>query len=486
MKNVAIVNLIEYSPYFFKEIDGKSQIDRIVNYAESLPNVEKIIFLLKDDILDDNFNKILKTEWNQEDLISLFAESSNVFSHLFYFYGDSPLLDIELSKNMYRDHINYYAEYTFADGYPYGLTPEILDVEILPALKILAKGDSDKISRSSVFDIVKKDINSFELETTIAEDDLRLLRISLTSDTKRNFNLLNRVVRMGGRDAKSITNIIKKSPEILMVEPSYVTIDITHGESQQNSFLPKRGGATQFMSVENISIIADKIIEYSGDVTYSFVPEYEATTHPDLMEIIRILTKEPNANLFLETTGLGWTNELKKEIKENEKLNIIITLDALDPELYRELRGDRQAEATAFAKEILTFAGSRVWIQATRMKTNEKDMEQFYRYWQQYTKQIIVQKYSDYNGKLPDLKVADLSPLKRFPCWHLKRDLHINIDGDVVLCFNDIDGDYSLGSILSDSIEDIMIKKREYYTDHIKCVYSDFCRKCDEYYTFNF
>ncbi|MDX1697231.1 MAG: hypothetical protein R3308_03050, partial [Thiohalobacterales bacterium] len=54
------------------------------------------------------------------------AVSESEYDNLFYFFADCPLLDPELSGRMLENHRKYYADYTFADGYPYGLSPEIL------------------------------------------------------------------------------------------------------------------------------------------------------------------------------------------------------------------------------------------------------------------------------------------------------------------------------------------------------------------------
>ena len=56
----------------------------------------------------------------------------------------------------------------FADGYPYGLTPEILNTEILPALQNLTVEDGSRVDRSGIFTILSRDINSFDVETEIA------------------------------------------------------------------------------------------------------------------------------------------------------------------------------------------------------------------------------------------------------------------------------------------------------------------------------
>jgi hypothetical protein len=55
------------------------------------------------------------------------------------------------------------------------------------------------------------------------------------------------------------------------------------------------------------------------------------------------------------------------------------------------------------------------------MNENEEHLEDFYRIWSEQGAQVIVQKYDSYAGFLPERQPADLSPLNRFRCWHLKR-----------------------------------------------------------------
>jgi len=43
---------------------------------------------------------------------------------------------------------------------------------------------------------------------------------------------------------------------------------------------------------------------------------------------------------------------------------------------------------------------------------------------------------------IPERKVADLSPVIRFPCWHLKRDISVRLDGTVPMCRADIGSRY--------------------------------------------
>ena len=88
-------------------------------------------------------------------------------------------------------------------------------------------------------------------------------------------------------------------------------------------------------------------------------------------------------------------------------------------------------------------------------------------------------------GFLPPCKPADLSPLERNVCWHLRRDFTILLNGDVPSCktclFDQING-----NVFESSLEEIWQKNNSLIEDQIKNNYNKRCGKCDEYYTFNF
>ena len=111
-----------------------------------------------------------------------------------------------------------------------------------------------------------------------------------------------------------------------------------------------------------------------------------------------------------------------------------------------------------------------------RTKINEEQLENFYH--SNKNSGMIIQKYDDFAGLLPDNKVTDLSPVIRNPCWHQRRDMTILFDGNVPCCREYIlDG--VVGNVFSESLVSVWEKGRD-------MVYTDKCRSCDEYYTFNF
>ena len=84
-------------------------------------------------------------------------------------YIDLPCLNKSVSKKIWDSHIEYKSEYTFADGYPYGFTPEALNAGTIGILAELAKtsqkalGDAP-VTRDGIYNLIKTDINSFEVD----------------------------------------------------------------------------------------------------------------------------------------------------------------------------------------------------------------------------------------------------------------------------------------------------------------------------------
>ncbi|MFQ3621701.1 MAG: NTP transferase domain-containing protein, partial [Spirochaetales bacterium] len=180
------------APYRFQ---GKTALQRVIEYALHIVPKEAVVLLThpSSDFEGESLRKILRPHWSIADLLQVLQEVSQNKGTLIFVYGDCPFLDLELTKKMLANHKKYFADYTFADGYPYGLTPEIFEASILLALQRLVKDPTEGIKRDTLFSLISKDINNFELETELSPEDLRPLRISLTTDTKRNRILCQRI-----------------------------------------------------------------------------------------------------------------------------------------------------------------------------------------------------------------------------------------------------------------------------------------------------
>jgi spiro-SPASM protein len=505
MSNIALINAITLRPPATRPlVEGRSSLERAIDFGRALPGVEETVLFLSTPIEGiDGVHVDRRDSWTTAELLSALKRHGEGRNEIFYFFADSPFLDLEISARMHGNHGKYFADYTYADGYPYGLTPEILRPGMIARLQELAaRQEAEKtgeprqvdVGRETLFEIIKRDINSFDIETEIAPKDQRMLRVSLTADTERNFLLLRRIVDNGGRDAASICRILDEKPGILRTLPAFFPIQIVERCPQSCSYCPypRFGGdilvKSGVMDVEVFSTIAGKIAAFCGDAVIDVSLWGDPSLHPRIFEIAESALRYPGIDLVIETSGVGWDPAVLSRMATelSRKPTWILSLDAADESVYRGLRGEGFAESRKTAQLIRDLFPESVYVQAVRMKENEEDLEGFFRSWKEKTEKIIIQKYDWFSGFLPDRKVTDLSPLKRFPCWHLTRDFPILIDGSVPLCREDVEGRHLLGNILTGDPASIWREGEEFHRRHVVGDYPRICAGCDEWYTFNF
>ncbi len=508
MNNLAVANALALNDYILQSVvDGQNSLERIRHYASQLPGVKRCLLLLPEgadvEVAGLDFEiRHLKTEGVVELLRSLQdALAEGEYDNLFYFFADCPLLDPALSARMLENHGKYYADYTFADGYPYGLSPEILKPAVLAPLLELAEKSQPAAGeepirardRGALFELIKKDINAFDIETELSPVDLRMLRAELCADCRRNLTLVQRVVQAGAQDAEAVCRILEKQPEILRTLPSFFSVQIVEGCPQLCSYCPyplfgiNKPGKQGQMAPKDFNRILEQIQLFCAEATLSVSLWGEAAYHDGFADLA-LAALERGFRLVVETSGIGWPQGVFARIAEQKHsgLDWVVSLDSRDPKEYTALRGQGFEEAHRTVEALQSLFPGHVYPQAVRMNENEEGLEDFYRYWKNTTGRVIVQKYDSFCGFLPDRRVTDLSPLKRFPCWHLKRDVTVLLDGRVSLCREDLQCRHCLGNLLEQSLEEIWKAGEPFYRDHLQERYPDLCKNCDEYYSFNF
>ena len=503
MGNMAVINTVNLKAEAGIPLgQGGSSLERVYEWACGLPELESIVFLAPpaDPVELPRGGKvsvIRKERWGERELLQSLREVSGDQALVFYAYGDTPLLDLTLTKKLVDNHRRYYAQYSFADGYPYGLAPEVINGEILSSLEKLVSEKNPLLDRKELFTILSRDINSFDVETELAPQDLRLLRVSLAADGAANLLLLQRLFDRWSQSpgVEEICRIMEEEQEILRTLPAFAELQITNRLAHRVEYLPDFPGTVfqaegaSFIEEGPFGILLDKLEKLSGgELTLNLGFRGEPAHHPRLFPLAQAVLDRPGFRLLLETAGTGWDPGVLTALSglDIERISWIVTQDAVDPGVYRELRGGDPSEVLRFLDSLLPLFPGRVWVQATRLQGREESLEQFYRYWKEREVPSIIQKYDWYCGVLPDRRVTDLSPLTRFACWHLKRDIAILMDGTVLPCREVLSGTGSPGNLLSDDALSIWQGADPLYREHLNHKYPGICEKCDEYYTFNF
>ncbi|MDR0732006.1 MAG: spiro-SPASM protein [Treponema sp.] len=526
---------------------GKSAFELALERVRLFPHWHKTVVLGREGGFPEGFpgsqdlpasELVLKPRWTRRELLETVSRLSQGCDLSYFAWADCPFLDPDLSAALAVRHVQYAAEYSYADGWPYGFAPELL----APGLAgILAKieGDEDNpVERDSIFAVVQKDINSFDIETEISPVDLRSHRLHLAADSKRNLLLLSRfsdAAGMAGAAADGIpcaaaaAEIIETKPEILRTLPVFYPVQAARPCPQSCALCPypALGGARidgpgdgtgeDFLEPGRFEGFLDRITAFSGDGVIDLSLWGELALHPRRMEFIRLVLERPQLALVIETSGVGWSAQDLEEAaalvpapgprpQGLSPLSWIVSLDTADPLRYREIRGPGFTEAVECAKKLFSLFPGDSYVQAVRTEGAEDDIEKFYRGWKDLAPRgnanIIIQKYDDFCGRLQKKQASDISPVERQSCWHIMRDLPVLLDGTVPLCREELSalkgGGRMLGNIYRDSLETIWSRGEGYYAEHCKAarqdmgsgtkkaVYPGPCAGCDEYYTYNF
>jgi spiro-SPASM protein len=513
---------------------GRNALDLALEGVRRFPGVSKVLLLAKDGspldrhptgAVPPGVSVLSRPGWTKKSLLESLAAEGGGFDLGYFAWADCPFLDPVLTGALAERHLRYAAEYSYADGWPYGFAPELLSPGTAGILAKINGDDEGPVERDTLFSVLQKDINAFDIETEISPVDLRCHRLCLAADSKRNLLLLVRwaAASDGLPGAALAAELVEKKPGLLRTLPVFYPLQVSGPCPQACRICPyprygsgKAGPVTErrdFMDAAAFSDLLDRIAAFSGDAVIDLSLWGELALHPRKMDLIGRVLARPELSLVIETSGIGWRREeLEEAAKAASKaaaaaperpgspppLSWIVSLDSLDEGRYRELRGPGFAGALSCVKTLFSLFPADTYVQAVRTEGAEDDIEKFYRSWKEMAPRgaanIIIQKYDDFCGALPKRQASDISPLIRRPCWHIMRDLPVLIDGTVPLCREELSclegtpesGGRVPGNIFNESLEEIWSHGEAFYEEHCGKQYTGLCACCDEYYTYNF
>ncbi len=485
--------------------NSKTAFERANDWASRIDDSTCEVIQSREVMLDGKTNLPLLLE-----KISTLLEKNNA-EYVIFAWADCPFLNVPLTTTLIDYHERYKAEYTFAEGFPYGLTPELIHSGTVKILLNLAKAkgfETATVERDSIFSVVKTDINSFEIETYISDHDWRYLRLQLCCSNKRNTLACERLFDIAEQeinDASALSYIAEKSSSIQRTLPAFYNIQIFSSTKLQTVYEPSLGDDE--MSIENFTKLIKKIEQFSDDAVVSLSFLGDPMYHKDIISFVKLILASEKLSVLIETDGLQISDsivtEIKSIVKDNpvrangqRSLNWIIRLDATDNEVYNQIHlkdpssidYEKALKAISLLKENFPHA---VYPQLVRMHCNEDQLEGFFRTWtKDGSGDLIVQKFDSLSGLLDDVRPADLSPAKRYACWHIKRDMNILFDGTVVRCkaaaFSQDKNAAILGNALEEELSTVWARGDAHLINQLQEKYTGQCGASDEYYTFNF
>lgn len=427
-------------------------------------------------------------------LNNIYKESEN-YDNIIYIPGNMALFNEDETVKLTKIHEENISYFSYGENYPSGIVPFIIRRTAFEKLFNIIKTKDIKVSENAINNIVFVDPNFFEIEILISEHDMRYYRLSLFADSKRNSILIKKLINY--KNYNEMVKAIEENPSIRRTLPSYVEIDINNRQNVLNKYLLKNEAIKNELSKEekNITLdefktIYDKLYNFCGDLNMSIGSYYEPLLNKDVFDILEYSTRNKNVNVYLETNALLLDSDNAKKLlsmqSERNNLYVIIHLDTVEEDVYNKIydNGDIKTIMSNIDYYLLREPKN-TYLQITKQKDNFDYLASYYKYFDKYKVDIIMQKYYNYRGIIDDNRVGDMAPIINIGCWHLARDLFIDSYGDIYICRFDINKEKKIASIYEEDIDNIWKRLENYFIDNV-CKKLDFCKNCDEWYLYNF
>lgn len=476
-------------------------------FAAGLSSFDKVYLCLEDATLSTYLRtKISHAEvfaWQSEiaAVRTLFADKG--VQHIALATGVYPLLDHELTQKLFRIHTEYRADISYAENLPAGMCVDWVSRDLLESLDIMEAHDEDIIPGIRPF--VEKNINQFHAEVHYEEPDLRLLRLDFSLASERSITKAAALIKQLKTNAPlyaQLQPLLDAAPGLLHTFPSYIELEFNATTGAVSYFSPLGYIEQQpaQLSAQHLDTVREFIAQGLGDTSVCASGLGEPLEHPQALNYLQSLLDDTNIRfVFIETNGILLEKLLPLAAhKHASKLRVIVLLNSL--ERYAEYSGAPASSLTVVKTAMKSFAmelagkgknpAEILYLQTLKVEENEAEIDALYALAEELGAAFLLQKYNRYAGLMPERRVSDMTPLERYSCWHLRRDLFIRANGDVAFCKQTIDPKKpaARGNLTKDSLSDLWKTQGGDFVANYKSQYPAHlpCASCDEYFTFNF
>ena len=268
-----------------------------------------------------------------------------------------------------------------------------------------------------------------------------------------------------------------------------IYIEITNCCNLKCKFCLETNRNKEFMSVENFEEIIKKIHKYTNLVLLHV--KGEPLLHNRLEDILNILEKyNLKANITTNGTLIKDNFEIVKKSKAVRQINFSLHSSTQNKEFGKEYLLNIFESADELKDIIISY---RLW-NLKDIKDNDINIEIIKSLEEYYNIQDLKQKLSkndflkikenvfinqDIEFTWPDINKEEI--IQSGKCLALKEQIAILVDGTVVPCCLDNNGDIPLGNIFEESIEEILNKpisieiKKNFENSIISC---KLCKTC--------
>jgi thioredoxin len=246
------------------------------------------------------------------------------------------------------------------------------------------------------------------------------------------------------------------------------------------------------MSMELFRKIIDEIAEVSPTTRVWMVFFGEALIIKNrLFEMIRYAKQKGLKDVVLNTNGTLLDADAARGLIEAGLDAIYIGIDAFTPETYSKLRvgGDYKTVVENVIrllkiKKELNANNLEVVVQFVEMEENEKEKEEFIKFWTQQGAYVKIRPKVTWAGIVKAHKMK-LGQAERYPCHWAMQGMAICWDGKACLCAVDIECKVVVGDVTKQSIKEIWMNGHKRIRElHLRGEWDklpELCRNCRDW-----
>ena len=247
-----------------------------------------------------------------------------------------------------------------------------------------------------------------------------------------------------------------------------VYIEITNVCNLKCKFCPETNRKKEFMSIENFEELIKKVYKYTNLVCLHV--KGEPLLHNNLENILKVLEKyNLKANITTNGTLIKENLEILRNSKAVRQINFSIHSIMQNDRLDRKYLQDIFESVEKLENIIISY---RLWnLQTIKQNDiNNEIMEEIEEYYNiQNLKEKLMQNefikikenlFINQDTEFVWPNINNKNIIEKGRCLALKEQIAILVDGTVVPCCLDNNGDIPLGNIFKETLEEILEKEK--------------------------
>ena len=232
MNVIAIVQVIMGSTRLprkvLKKIRDRSVLDYVIERLKFCEKINDIVLATttakKDNALEEYAvsKGVSYFRGAEQEVLSRYYKAAKKYNAdvVVRITSDCPLIDSRVVDKAIRKHIENKVDYTtntIKRTYPRGLDVEVFNFDVL---EDSYKNADEKYQREHVTPYIKEHPEKFKLQNIEAKGKLKRPDIRITVDTKKDFELIEKIILHFDNlnfKAKSIIDVLDEDPELLKI-----------------------------------------------------------------------------------------------------------------------------------------------------------------------------------------------------------------------------------------------------------------------------